>query len=324
MYMLNIILKKYSQWTTSVGFIACIALASSAYSQTILQSMTRSSGVGARALGMGDTYIAETADVTTIYWNPAALCYVKKFDIVLNHFQEPTFNSMSENLTVPVLLGHERSIAVGVTVNHVGYAKSASTPAFIWNQYRIDLSDLRRIQYGLDLAYASEILTSVSFGAMIGMRYGKIGTSNLLAASSSVGILYSPSQTISYGASYSGIGSAIGYALKDSVSFHRTNLPRSLQIGATLRFPSTAKRPIVIFAIANEKIFGEDGLRYKGGIEVLPVPFLALRAGYLVEPGIVAAKWGAGLASDWLRLDYAIAPSHFSERYQQLSFSISL
>ncbi|MFH1196200.1 MAG: PorV/PorQ family protein [bacterium] len=43
-------------------------------------------GVGARALAMGESYSTQAQDITAMYWNPAGLSYVDKFQATINHY----------------------------------------------------------------------------------------------------------------------------------------------------------------------------------------------------------------------------------------------
>lgn len=293
-------------------FLLSVLSISVMQSQTVTSYTTPFPGIGARAAALSDAYTAETYDVSSMYWNPAALVFLQKSSVVANHFQEPEHNAMNENVAIP-LLTESNALALSAAVAHIGYPKR-SPPA----------SEFRFIQYGFDIAYATEIVPSLSFGASIGMQYGLSGVSHLKVASSSFGIMYSPSPEISYGLAYNGIGSRIKYTYDGfSTRLNQENVPRNLQIGARMRFPSSFNQTFLTIMAANEKNFGEHGLRYKGGLELYPVDFLALRTGYQVDPSKAAARYGMGLKINRVQLDYAISPSRAYEQFQQLSVSIT-
>jgi hypothetical protein len=293
-------------------FLLSVLAISVTQSQTVTSYTTPFPGIGARAAALSDAYTAETYDVSSMYWNPAALAFLQKSSIVASHFQEPEHNAMNENVAVP-LLAESNALALSATVAHAGYGKR-SLPA---NEFRF-------VQYGFDIACATEIIPSLSFGASIGMRYGVSGASHLKVAFSSFGVMYSPSPEISYGLAYNGIGSRINYTYDGfSTRLNQENLPRNLQIAARMRFPSSLRQTFLTIMAANEKNFGEPGLRYKGGVELYPVDFLALRTGYQVDPSKSAATYGIGVNLDRVQLDYAISPSRAYEQFQQLSVSIT-
>jgi hypothetical protein len=282
-------------------------------SQTGVSYTPSAIGVGARAAALSEAYTADTYDVTSMYWNPAALSFLQKSFVVMNHFQELDQNAMSENVAIP-LLRSTNALAIGASVSHLGYIKDSPQG-----------TRFRFIEYGFDIAYARVLTRSLSLGVHIGTGYGRTGTDHLQVASSSFGLVYSPYPWISYGLAYSGVGWKIRYSYDTtSTSLHRENPQRSLQIAITMRYPQSLLKPsIFTLSAANERDFRENALRYKGAIEACPVGFLALRFGYQFGPSRAAASYGVGLRFERFQLDYAISPSRQYDRFQQLCLSIA-
>jgi hypothetical protein len=294
--------------------IVCLGLVQPCGAQTAQEYFTRTDGIGARAEGLGGAYVSDPYDVSVMYWNPGGLLYLQHPSITINHSTDLSSRLMTENVAFPLRSSRMDVIAVGATVNHRGYVGH-------------DFSeDFRLIQYGYDLAYAREVVPTLSFGGRIGVQYGTSGSSNLWAASTSFGLFYSPTQEVSYGASVSGLGSDIVYTFDGSgVAISPTNAPRSLQVGAMMRFPAPVKESVLLVAIANEKIFGEDGLLYRGGVELFPVKNISLRVGYLYKPGsIAAARYGIGLEAGRIHFDYGVSPSQELARTYNLAVSFDL
>ena len=72
-----------------VLFIILVLCVSDVFSQSAPKFSNEflSIGVGARALGMSNSYVTTVDDVTSGYWNPAGLTQIKKdFQIPLIHF----------------------------------------------------------------------------------------------------------------------------------------------------------------------------------------------------------------------------------------------
>src|SRR5215471_4820039 len=46
-------------------------------------------GVGARAVGMGETFVAVANDPSAIYWNPAGLASLQRREFSISHVQWP-------------------------------------------------------------------------------------------------------------------------------------------------------------------------------------------------------------------------------------------
>ncbi len=296
-----------------IVLMAILAIAGTASAQVISLYSSRPVAVGARAEGLANAYVGDAYDATALYWNPAALAFLETSSLVLDHSQEKTINSMNENLAIPFRIRKGEAFALGLTVNHVGYVGKTRDGAF------------RAMQYGYDAAYAYEFIPTLSLGVGVGVRYAQSGGSNVWGVSSSAGIFYSPSPEVSYGASLQGVGSGILYASDGSTtSLSSENLPRVLSAGAELRYPSEFAEPMLTVSVANEKIFGRSGIRYMGGAEVFVLPFLALRGGYIVDPDYGTARFGLGIKTNRIRLDYAISPSGFTDQVYHLSLAITL
>jgi hypothetical protein len=283
-------------------------------SQTLTSYTTPTLGIGARAAALADAYTADTHDVSSIYWNPAAVVFLQESSVLLNHRDDQVYNTLNEDVVTPFRRGNN-GIAFGASVSHLGYWKdSPQGPAF------------RFIQYDLNMDYARAFGPHLSLGVSINGGYGKTQSSHLWVTSASFGLLYSPYSGISYGIAYKGVGWRIRYSFDStSTTLLRENQVRTLQMGVTMKFPrSPFKPPLLTLTAVNEKNFRENGVGYKAGIEIFPVQFLGLRIGYHVNNTSAAARYGAGLRLNGLQLDYAISPSHQDERFQEVSLLVPL
>jgi hypothetical protein len=249
-----------------------------------------------------------------MYWNPSALAFLQNYSLVMNHSMDVSRGMMIESIASPFRIKRGEVISLGLIMHHRGYLETLSSP-----------SEFKVVEYGYDLAYAQELLPTLAMGGRVDVRYGRGDLSSLWSISGSVGIFYSPSQEVSYGAALNDVGSCIEYSYDGTMTLlHSMNLHRSLEVGATMRYPSEFKKPVLTLAIANEKIFTQSGLIYKGGVEWLPTAALALRVGYVyqTDPALGSTRYGVGLAFGRFRLDYATAPSHLTDRTYDVSLSI--
>ena len=91
-----------------------------------------------------------------------------------------------------------------------------------------------------------------------------------------------------------------------------------------MRFPSTSNATVFTLSVVNEKVFGQDGILYKGGMEVYLMKFLGLRGGYIFEPNLGgSARFGLGLRSDHFQLDYSISPNKSTDLAYHVSLAIT-
>jgi len=313
-------------WLITLLSLVFVELSSlSAQTQTDVQYSSFPVGLGARAAGFADGYVADAYDINSMYWNPGALVYIEHPWFVLNHRQErygdneakndngedKYVHSMIENIALPLHINKDEIIGLGMSVTHVGYIG------------RREKMDFRVIQYGYDIAYAREIIPTLSLGALINVQYAKSQISSLWAFASSFGVFYSPSPEFTYGASLHGIGNGILYTSNHTTTtLTSERLHQSIQAGITLRFPPEGERQTFTLSVANEKKFGETGIRYMGGVEVLPIEYIALRGGYYVTNNWAAARFGIGFKYSEFQLDIAVSPSKLTDQAFQTSIAV--
>jgi hypothetical protein len=286
-----------------------------ASSQPTYRFDTRPLGNGARGMAFADAYSADVSDVNSMYSNPATLCFLQTSSISVSHLHDWTFQTFEENIAAPVQISDGIAAALGLNVTTVGYLHP--TPL---------AGDVRFSHYGVDLGYAMRISPTLSMGAVIGVRYGKADNSPLGSMWVSIGAFYSPTPGLSYGAVFRGIGTGLGYAFENNTTTveHQQRLPRTFELGAALAFPIKTREPWIHIALASEKSFPDNENRIKGGFEILPFSFCALRIGYGVGPKTVAARYGIGIRMSWLQLDYAISPSELEEQFDVFSLAIHI
>jgi hypothetical protein len=272
--------------------------------------------IGARAGGLGDSYVADEVEPMVMYWNPAALVKTGHQLLSLNTALEINeFNDklLTENVTLPLRAARGWGFGLGVTLTHDASITDTSP-----------LTGLDVSLFKFDAAIARSIDEALSFGGDLSVRYGKGGGSSATAFSGTFGLYYSPDPIFSYGVSLQGVGEGIDFTAEDGRTvINKGTMLKSLQSGLTVRSFYRDMR-VITLTMTVQKVFTHADLIYKGGIEVLPVPFLSLRIGYWVGPDSRAARYGGGLVLGDFVIDYAVAPSKFEPRFHQLSISYDL
>jgi hypothetical protein len=270
--------------------------------------------IGARAAALADSYVADQSDVGAMYWNPASLAFIPRMSIVLNYALESVYgndNTMTENVAVPISLESDWRLGLGFTFSHVGRQGTIGSP----------ISGTNFRQYAFGAGLAKKLSPAFSFGVLVDTRYGKGSSIALGTIASSIGAFYSPFPGLSYGAVFQGVGWGIEYnVVGGSTIPSRIKLDRSFQMGLSLSIPSRPDKEIVMLTLSNQKILGVDGIVYKGGIEIIAMRFLVLRAGYWVGPETATAKFGGGVRVGRFRIDYAASLSELEPRFHQVSF----
>lgn len=286
-----------------------------ASSQTTTVYLSRPFPVGARALGLAGAIAGDSPDISVMYGNPAALTFIDNSSILLTHTLERSSNVMEENIALPLFLRRGEVVGIAATVNHVGHLNQTSR------------NDFKVIQFGYDVAYSRKLAPTLSLGGVLNVRYARSSDSKLWGLSSSFGMFYFPTPDVSYGIALTGVGSGVKYIYDGTRTLlNSVNIPRVFTAGATMRFPATiSKRTVLQISLSAEKNFDRTGIAYFGGIEILPVPYVALRLGYVGAPANVEyAAYGIGFRYGKWKLDFGMTPSKVSNEMFQFTLSTSI
>ncbi len=269
--------------------------------------------VGARSAALAEAFVSDAYDVNGMYWNMAGLTRMKNYSILINHMQEKSINGMSQSIAIPIRLKAGEVMAFGLSLMHTGYVQKNPQ------------SELKLWQLCYDVGYARDISHVMSIGALVGVRFAKSGLSQLWSIRSSISANYSPAEEISYGLVLNSIGNGIDYSIdKGTTQLNRTKLAHSLQAGITMKYPSDMENYLFSIALANEKVFGTAGIRYKGGLEMNLTNILALRGGYIVENNLRFPIFGVGIKTKIISIDYSVSPQKVTNREMYLSIALNL
>lgn len=272
-------------------------------------------GIGARATSLADAYATEYTDVLSLFWNPASLGFLERKTLAFDYFNGIHPDLSMATMSIPLRLTNDDVIGFGLTAMQVGVDEGNG-------------SVIRGTRYGLNFASAKLLTSTLSFGARVALQHGQTSDSKLWTASSVLGVMYSPSPEISYALVYSGLGFGMqhSYDLQaaERLTFSKVSLPATLYVGLAMRYPSSRVERTLTIALANEKVFGEPGIIYKGALEVNANKFLALRMGYVAAPTTASPRYGVGVFLGRFQLDYAYAGGHGVQRFHEFTLSISL
>lgn len=282
-------------------------------SQTVISLRDPYAGVSARAAAFADAYVSETHDVGVLYWNPAALAFLSRSYILTDYTYSPSSKLASYHLAIPFFAGRDQAFAVGFSA-HTQPSVTDTTATAYFNR-----------EYGVDVASSTIIAYAISLGVRGGVRYGHSSESRAWVGFSSIGLYYEPTPAISYAFVYNGISLGAKHTESNPAkNIAIQPLPRSFQIGVSMHYPSSRRDHIVTIGLANEKIIGQSGLLYKGGLEVGFFRFLTARVGYLVGPSVSGARYGLGVGADHIQIGYAFIPNTISGSVHQLSLYFEL
>lgn len=276
----------------------------------------------ARTLSLAGATVADATRLTAININPASLTFVKHQNLVqLNISQNWNNDMVLGNMTFPIFRNNNHGIAGQVGIHQSGI----ESPEFIRDN-TLERPDISLYQF--DLAYAYSLDNVLSFGIQNHFSFAHTQDHQSWTYFPTFGMLYSPSQSISYGVAYRGLGRNVFYRVQNDRTLLESEYQKnSLELGATLKFPVDTDQNYLALSLANEKRFEEDGIWYKTGLEVKPASFLLLRGGLLFRPEdeIYAGRFGIGIVTSMLELDYTLSSvDRLYENYHQLGLTIHL
>ncbi|MCH8496460.1 MAG: hypothetical protein LAT57_12625, partial [Balneolales bacterium] len=242
------------------------------------------------------------------------------------YFQLSTNQNWVNNLLIHDLTMPTLSMGSHHLTARLGLIHQAHESMHINNN---SLPELDFMAYRAELAYAISISDYFSIVAVQHVSYltsdDESGLWNYVA---DFGLVYMPDGAVSYGMVFRGLGDEIRYETLETgeTTYERRMARQALEIGLTFRFP-IEERTYLGISFSNEKRFGENGLWYKGGVEVTPIPAINLRGGVMAnfDESLFIPRAGFGLNAKHFQVDYMFAPhDSIGEQFHQLSITIQI
>lgn len=279
----------------------------------------------ARSSALADATVGEPADLSVININPAGLSFVQDYKTIeVNVSQNWNTNILLENFTLPAFKFDNHAIATQFAIHHDRGLESLN----ILGTH--PMPQPKVTMYQADLVYSFTVQDVLSFGILNNFSFAENSIAQYWTYHPVFGVMYAPTQSVSYGMTFRGLGRSVVYNVVNSTrltTLGSQDLREVLELGAAFQFPVDTDDTYLSISLANEKRFGEEGIWYKAGLELKSFSYLALRSGLIFQPetDVYAPRFGIGVVSDLLTLDYAISYSkELYERYHQLGITLHL
>jgi hypothetical protein len=282
-----------------------------------------STGVGARALGMGGAFVAAAEDVTSIYWNPAGLASLDCPQIHGMHAER--FAGIVNWDFVGGGMQLRNNLAVGFGFFRLGVDGIPFTalrdPAHDLGEIYID-DDGREVQNDVyashmfdnsEMAFVFSVAqkrsSRLSYGANIKVIRKSAGEDGAWGLGFDVGVKFNPYRSLNLGAVLmDGTSTLVAWngARKEVILPH-------LRVGAAYPFEWSKFQILPVFDIhvlfenrgtASQVSLGRADFDFRTGIEIAYLDRIALRVG--VDRQRVTA--GAGLKISAFIVDYGFMP----------------
>jgi hypothetical protein len=262
---------------------------------------------GARASGMGESFVAVADDATASYWNPAGLGFQRGTEVTFMHTK--WFPEFTSDMYYNFVCWSTAWEGVGTFGGHIIYFSYGNMP--YTSEYGPEILGWHH-SYELAICGSLGALLSESVAAGVNLKaiYSDLGPGQnvekgdgrAMSYAADVGILSRDLiPRLSAGALLQNIGPDIMYVDAGQSS----SLPRNLKIGAAYQLFDTQYND---FLLSGELDIGLVGGEWWAnfGSEYWYAQLLALRAGYIYDKygQVKTATFGAGLQYDFFRFDF--------------------
>lgn len=254
-------------------------------------------GVGAKAVGMGESYVAAADDVYAAYWNPAGLTHVETNQLGFMH------NEWFEDIRYE-FLGYVQPVGnLGALAGSVSYVSMGELERTDETGKEID-APFHPYDILLGLSFGRQLSSSISVGVSAKFLREKIDEEKAQAFAVDLGALYFvPASNLILGVNVQHLGTRMKF-IEEAFA-----LPLNVKAGAAYRLIDGA------LTLATDVNRPSDGYVNVGlGAEYKIMGIMNLRAGYRYTVGgnplgtASGLRAGMGVEIRDYKIDYAFVP----------------
>jgi hypothetical protein len=248
-------------------------------------------GVGARAAGMGDAYVAVAQDPTSMYWNPAGLAVASDFELHASHNEWISDVRYEYLAAVRGMKGH--AFGAQAALLHMGELEERDVNGTY-------LGNFNSYDFMFGGAYGRRFSRSIEAGGGVKVLYEKIHSYSTTGVAFDLGARY---RTPLRGLVVAGAATNMGPPMK----FEQDEflLPFNFRLGAAWR----TRKLLEGLLLAGDLRFPNDS-DVKGhlGAEIQIHELIALRGGVKFNYDEEMGSAGVGIHYRDVDLDYAYSP----------------
>ncbi len=250
-------------------------------------------GVGARAIAMGEAYVAQADDVSSLYWNPAGLALMQERQASFMYSQQlQGLSYQNAGIGIPLENG-----AIGGSLSYLSYGQ-------------IDGYDQTGAPTGDQKAYSGVgTLGAAWLGNQWSLGVNAKGIQETLADESASTFAFDFGGTVIYPKPVMGgtlRAGAVVQNLGSGMKFLQQTDPLPRQIKVGLAAVQMMDRHLNVSLDVTKP--NDEAMKYQGGLEYWLGNHLALRTGYAVDKVEgMGMRAGIGLRLKSLSFDYAYA-----------------
>jgi len=260
-------------------------------------------GVGAKAIGMGSSHVANASDLFASYWNPAGLSQMQRSQFGF------MYNRWIEDINYGYIGYAHPSAGLGVIATSIAYLSYGELDGFdiSENNEPVPTGKFRPFDLAVILSYSRKFTPELALGINAKWLREQIDKKNASAYAFDIGGLYLlPGSNLTLGANLQHLGTKVKF-IEEPFS-----LPVNLKLGIAYKLLDDN----LIMAVDLNKP-ADDDVNLSFGMEFALIEMLYLRTGYrysldgndLGTASGLTAGFGASIES--YRIDYAFV--HFGK-----------
>lgn len=284
-------------WIYSIGLLALTTMAAEEDAGTAALPFLRL-GVGARALALGEAFVADALDAEAAVLNPALLSKNRRHSVTFTHDEylaDLTFEFGAYAL--PLAGGEAGSVALSVRYLSYGTLQG-------YDEDGVPTGDFPAADLAAGVSYGVEIFQGFGAGATINYVYSRIDDANASTIAFDLGLSYQPLNRLRFGLTAANLGPDVKYVTLESP------LPITLRLGAAGEVIDEPRHRITLLADGVYPVYGKPYGAF--GLQYTLLDLISFRGGYRLGHDTATFSFGAGFqfalwGSVLLNLDYAYA-----------------
>lgn len=275
-------------------------------------------GAGARAIGMGSAFTGLSDDATAIYWNPAGLGFIKRWELAFNYqrlFGDFDYQALFYSHQLRLLAS--RKAAIGIGIIHLGTNNGWNSTDPKYNIPDVSAGEVSDLVVILPFAYRLDWL-SPKFALGMNYKYVKNKLANYTSHSHGLDFSFM-FKTALFDRLFFSLGTTLQNITLKKVKFieEAESLPLALRVGSAMKFYLTDRQDITLAYDIFQS--SDNNMKHNFGVEYwlhLGIHRFGVRGGYRLldkDLGKLAFSVGYGLDigqmsqnSYFSQVDYAL------------------
>jgi len=262
-------------------------------------------GIGARAMGMGNSFVAVADDATAVYWNPAGLARIEENQVFMSYAER--FGAGVQDQCLGVALKWRERINVGFAMARasVGDIKHTTEGVVDGNGRPIVDGTFDDAEVGLLFAAGVRVHEIFSVGLTAKYMIHDLADKTATGLGLDIGWLLRPLETLTFGLNAQGINRT---RMKWSTSgSHYDRIPANFKFGGALDLMDSKMK---VSADVNLPDFGSVGMN--SGVEYRLTDYFVMRGG--MERAELAT--GATFSIERIHIDYAFRTQELGDTHR--------